>query len=175
MSKILIDENEFDVTQVLLPLLIHGREGSGASFYTVSLTTNFYSSDFKILFLCGYEMARKEFEKQVEKIDSEKIQFFVKEQVSDFVKSLADEGGTTLVIIKNIELFGEEVFDLLSSRQKIIISGDVEKCLFKEKLSKKHFGTKIFFSDFVGFPMPEIKEYEGYFISDRINGITKIG
>jgi len=174
MQKILLGGHDLDIIKLSFPLLIHGEEGSGASFYTISLAANLYTAGFTILFLCGYEMAEKKFIEQVEKMDKNKIQFFVKERVEEFKEVLTHINEDTVIVIKNIELFAEDIFEFVSSRNKLIISGDINQCAFKDKIFEMHFDTRIFFSRLEKFDIPAMNKYEGYLLSTIGNGITKI-
>lgn len=46
-------------------MLIHGKEGLGASLFTITAVADLYSKGKKVLFLNGYHMARDEFKSQV--------------------------------------------------------------------------------------------------------------
>lgn len=67
VKKILLDNNEINFSETDLPILIHGKEhsGAGASLFTVSLMANLYIQGSKMLFLSGYHMARDELLAQV--------------------------------------------------------------------------------------------------------------
>ena len=69
-----------------------------------------------------------------ENFDKDKVIFYTKEYVSDFKNFIENANEDRIIIIKNIELFEESIFDLLSTRNKIIISGDLSKCSFKNKI-----------------------------------------
>ena len=174
MRKIFFKNQEFDISKLVYPILIHGQEGAGASLYTVSLAANLYLQNNRIIFLCGYTMAEKEFTEQVGTVDKSNIQFFVKEKVEDFKDALSHADDNTIIVVKNIEEFEEEVFQLVCSHNKIIISGDIYNSVFKDKILANHFATRIFFSSIDSFNIPEMNKYEGYLISATADGITKI-
>lgn len=172
MPKLLLDKKEFNFTENNFPILIHGEDKSGASLYTITTAVDFYKQNLKIIFLCGYEQAKEEFVKQVGTID-DKIIFFVKEEVEEFRKLLT-KSDDIIIIIKNIELFGENIFDLVSEKTKLIISGDITKCSFVNKILEKPFKTKIFFSKLKDINIPQLQKYEAYLLSDNLSGIATL-
>mgnify|MGYP001791593807 CR=1 FL=1 len=174
MNKILLEGDELDLSEVKFPVLIHGEEGTGASFYTVSLAANLYSKGSRIIFLCGYEMAQQKFSQQIGDEDKERISFFTKELVEEFKANLASANANTIIFIKNIELFGEDILELILDKNKVIISGDINKYEFINELFQKHFATKIIFSEMSGMELPKLREYEGYFETTNLVGKTTI-
>jgi hypothetical protein len=165
MDKILLDGKEVGtLVPESLPMLIHGEEGSGASLYTIALAAKWYSQGYGILFLCGYHMAEEEFRQQVGgKYD--KAAFYTKDKLADFKRALHTEPANTIVIIKNIELFNESVIEIVGGISNVIISGDVGKSDFKNKILAKEFITKVYFSS-LDINMPELNKYEGLVTSD---------
>ena len=174
MNKILLDGEE--VTQFVkesLPTLIHGEQGSGASLYTVSLAANFYHQGFPVLFLCGFSMAEEEFAKQVGNEYGDKARFFTQEKVEEFKKILGSENVDDMIIfIKNIELFGEDIFDLVARENNVIISGNISKSNIKEKIQAKKFNTQMYFSPFENVEIPKLSKHDGFIISNGYKGIT---
>jgi len=171
MNKILLENNEYRFTDTNLPILIHGKNKSGASLYTISLAASLYTQGSKILFLCGYKQAREEFTKQVGNLNS-RVNFLTKEQVNDFEKALFQFDGT--IIIKNIELFDENTFDLVKERERLIISGDLSLCLFKNKILKKPFATEILFSHLNSFDTLKFEKHQGFLKSNNFQGTTSL-
>ncbi len=161
---------ELNLTKKDLPILIHGEDKLGASLYTMSLAANLHSQGNKILFLCGYAQAREEFTKQVGEFD-DSATFFVKEGVENF-KNTLPQSGDRIVIIKNIELFDENIFKLIKGAQNLIVSGDVGRCSFGKALTKETFATKVFFSELDGFDVPKLEKYAAFFTSKNLQGIT---
>ena len=64
MKQILLDGQTISLTKDNLPMLIQGADGNGASLFSVSVIANLYAQGAKLLFLCGYHMARDEFIEQ---------------------------------------------------------------------------------------------------------------
>jgi hypothetical protein len=170
MNNILLDGATFNFSQNNLPLLIHGTEGSGASLLTITIAANLYARGSKIIFLCGYLMAEEEFLKQTNHVPSAgEVSFYTKEHIDEYKQksaSLPDEGDH-IVIIKNIELFSKDIFDTVSMHTKVIISGDLNACHFKEMVLSRLYNSKIIFSPLEDIVLPGLKKYEGFFVSEN--------
>jgi hypothetical protein len=175
MKKILINNKEFKFTKDNFPMLIHGKDHEGASFYTISLIANLYSQGFKVIVLCGYPMAFEQFKEQIGNLD-ERVVFYTKDKILDFKNTLINSNNIDeqIVLLKNVELFNEDIINFVLERNKYIISGDFNKCVFGNKILEKHFMTKIFFSEVFKIKIPLLNKYEGFLTSDKIEGITKI-
>jgi hypothetical protein len=175
MKKIFVNKKEIQFSEDNLPMLIHGEDHAGASFYTISLVANLFLQGSKVVVLCGYSMAEDQFKKQIVDFNNKDV-FYTKEQILDFknkVSSIIDID-EYIILLKNIELFDEEVVDFILGKKKYIISGDFNKCPFQDKVLEKSFTTKIFFSEFSGIDMPPLNKYEGFFISESLKGVTKL-
>ncbi len=178
MNKITLNEENFDCSENNLPLLIHGKEKTGSSLFTVTFATNLFKKGSKLLFLTGYHMAKEEFFKQIDSLLTEdnKVIFRLKDQVKEFnhlVDTLPDIN-ERVIIIKNIDLFDEKTFDLISNKQKIVISGDIDKCTFKDKILNMKFKTRVLFSELENLKTPELQKYQGFLTKDNISGLVAV-
>lgn len=169
LKKILLDGKEFHFTHVDLPILIHGEEHVGASLFTVSVLADLYAQGSKIIALTGYPMARDAFVEQTGA--EENAKFFTKENEELFITNIQTNSDVNdrVILIKNIELFSEEIFNTVKDFSNVIISGDLNKCSFKEKILQKSFNTSTYFSP-LDEALPELQEYEGYFVSQNNTG-----
>jgi len=175
MNTILLDEQPietFDISS--LPMLIHGKEWSGASLYTIAVAANWYVQGSNLLFLCGYPMAEQEFDQQVSS-PHPNARFYMQEKLSEFTSVMKTVANNTLVVVKNSELFDKNVFQLVLNHKKLIISGDIEKTNFKKDLSLHPFVTKVYFSELDGVELPVMPKYSGYIEAGEYKGITKLG
>lgn len=174
MRKILQDGRE--VTKLengSLPMIIHGKEGSGASLYTICLAAKWFTQGNEVLFLCGYPMAEEEFEREVG-ITHENAKFYTKDNVKQFISAIKSVSDNTVIFVKNIELFDDNLLSLIDSKHNIAISGDIENSRFKSKLLTKTFTTEIYFSPLDGKNKLPTQKYEGCIISGKYKGITKL-
>lgn len=174
MNTILLDDQPVETFDTAsLPILIHGKEGSGASLYTITVAANWYVQGSNLLFLCGYPMAEQEFNQQVASLHPN-ARFYIQEKLSEFSSGMKTVANNTLVVIKNIELFDLDVFHLVHKHQKLIISGDIEETSFKKDLLFHPFASKVYFSELDGVELPVIPKYSGYVESGEYKGITKL-
>lgn len=171
MRKILLDRKEITLSTESLPMLIHGKEGSGASLYTICLASKWFTQGNEVLFLCGYPMAEEEFEREVT-MKHDTAKFFTKEKINEFTAALKAASDNTIIFVKNIELFDENLFSLINSNRNIIISGDVENSSLKNTLLAKNFKTGIYFSPLEGKSLLLTQKYQGTVISGEYTGIT---
>ncbi len=118
-------------------------------------------------------MAEEEFYKQMPGANTNQIIFFTKEKTHEFKEALSEMNDDTIIFIKNIELFGQDVLELILHKEKVVISGDLNKYEFINELFQKHFSTKIIFSEMAEMELPDLRKYEGYFQTDHLVGITK--
>lgn len=174
MRKILLDGKEVTSLETeSLPMLIHGKEGSGASLYTICLAVKWFIQGNEVLFLCGYPMAEEEFDREVGR-EHEKAKFYTKENVNKFVEALKSASDNTIIFIKNVELFDDSLFTAIESTNNIVVSGDVEKSTIKNKILAKSFITEIYFSPLEGKKPMSTRKYQGYVVSDEYRGITSL-
>ena len=174
MKKILLDGNEVKtLVPENLPMLIHGKEGSGASLYTICLAAKWFSQGYKVLFLCGHQMAEQEFRQQVS-IEQTSAKFYTQDKVNEFIEELRDVTRNTIVIIKNIELFDIKLFDAIRDVGNLIISGEIDKTVLKGQLLSKKFVTEVYFSPLNSKEVPQLERFQGYVISDDYKGTTQL-
>lgn len=172
MSKIFLDGKEVEkLVPQSLPMLIHGKEGSGASLYTICLAAKWFAQGYNVLVLCGYPMAEEAFAQEVG-TDYTKAQFYTKERIDEFLAALQNVHDKTIVVVKNIELFENNFFDAVNGIDNLIISGDVIQSKVEEKLLNKKFATEVFFSPLAGKEVPHLEKFHGVVFSDNYKGIT---
>ncbi len=174
MNKIQCDGIDFAFTPDHLPILIHGEDKAGASLFTITVAANLFAQGEKIIFLSGYPMAREEFFKQIG--TDQQVPFFIKDEIPQFIEAVKNlpDIKERVVVIKNIELFSEEILNLVSSFPKIIISGDINQCTFKSEVIAIPFNSKVFFSPFENMELPELDKYQGFLESDSKTGKVSV-
>ena len=175
MKKVMLDGKEVEkLVPESLPMLIHGKEGSGASVYTVSLAAKWFSQGYNVFVLCGYQKAEQEFAQQVGS-EYSKAKFYTSDKLDEFIAEVKQGvPKNTIIIIKNIELFDEELFDAVVAFDTVIISGDVDGTSFKSKLLMRKFTTEVYFSPLAEKIIPELEKFHGYVVSGEYKGITKL-
>ena len=119
-------------------------------------------------------MAEEEFTQQVG-LSYQNARFYTQERLSEFTSVLNSVANNTLVVVKNVELFDKEVFNLVHKHSKLIISGDVEETNFKKDLILHPFVTRIYFSELESVEIPQLEKYSGYVEAGEYKGVTKLG
>lgn len=173
LKKILLDNQEFHFTKSHLPTLIHGEEHAGASLFTITLLADLYTQGSKVVALTGYTMAIEEFNKQVG--TGENVQFFTKETTDEFIEFLSktSDSNDYIVLLKNLDFFDEDVFNAIKDLNNLILSGDINKCSFKDKLLQQPFTTKIYFSP-LDVPLTGLEKYQGMLVSEKHKGVIEV-
>jgi len=178
VKKILLNGSKHDFGINDLPMLIHGKQGVGASLFTVSLVAGLYEQGIGVVFLSGFPMAREELVEQIgndknvvlaeHKLSDSKIIFIPRER-SDLLAQAANtlpNFKERVVLIKNIDLFDKKPFESVRHHQRLILSGDLDKCCYSEEILNTKFATKVSFSVSeakLGVVLPKLKKYQGYF------------
>lgn len=191
--KILLNDEEFHFDEDGLPCLVHYKEKQGGSQFTVTLVANLFLQGSKILFLTAYPYAKDNFFEQTKGMES-KI-FFVenKEMLAkaqnyqaiilksgdgdlymEALKFLPDE---RVVLVKNFEIFDQNILDSSIKLEKIILSGDIDKSIAKKQISDKLYKTAITFSEPetpLPFKTPVMDKYIGYLKAADKEGLVKL-
>ncbi|MFA6185582.1 MAG: hypothetical protein WC720_05585 [Candidatus Shapirobacteria bacterium] len=193
--NIILNNQKYDFSESDLPIMVHGKENSGASFFSIALIANLFLSGHKILFFTAFPMAKESFSKIIGEKKSEvgfiennsdfdqvahKQAIIVKSGDMELFKKMVnklDDIKERIIFIKNIEEYDESIFELVKEKIKIVISGDIDKCCFLNKFEQKEFITKIYFSkseNSLDMVIPDLDKYNGYLISEKNVGVVKI-
>jgi hypothetical protein len=189
----LSNKEEINFEKSDLPMLIHGIDGSGASFFSISVAGNFFLTGNKILFFTAYPPGKEEFYVQITKSEKEKTVFVDKEddlagaehysaiviKSGDFqlclsaIKSLSDIS-ERIVFVKNIEtILTDELLSEIKKLNYFIFSGDIDRAA---KITGAYFTTKIFFSRpqiDISSDIPDLLKHNGYLVGKK-KGIAKM-
>lgn len=183
MQKILLDEDVYVPCEQDLPCLIDYGEGSGGSQFSITLAANLFSSGSKILFFTAYKMAKENFYSIVGE-DNPNVAFVTDtSELDDSVDKqciILESGNEQLLIecisthpellnrvilIKNIESFSQQIFDMTINSPKVIFSGDLSSCVAKEMLRVKDYESIIVFPNYktqFNFEIPKLEKYVGF-------------
>jgi hypothetical protein len=195
INKILLNEEIYEVNEGDLPYLITYKEGMGGSHLSIVLTAQLFSQGSKILFLTAYPMAKDKFLEQTGE-DHSNIVFVdsvsALEQAKNFQvvilegdrEDLFIEAMQTLtdlderiVLVKNIEKFSDKVFDSCLDLKKIILSGNIDECVAKEKIRQKSYKNIIAFNQpntILPITVPILEKWSGYLSSESRKGVIKV-
>lgn len=179
MSMFQLNGHDFEFSLNNLPCLIHGTHGAGSSYFTVRLVADLFNKGNEIIFLSGFHMARDEF-KELTKIeaDSDRVIFIKLEEsdrLVDLSKNLKGIDGY-IILVKNFELFDQDVIESILDKPKLLLSGNLDECSFKDILLRHQYATRITFSQSENFLLiPEkLSKYHAYMETDREKGIVAI-
>lgn len=192
-NKITLDNNEFQFNESLLPCLVTGIEKSGASYLSICLISNLIQLGSKVIFFTAFPMAKEELLKQVNPkelfevtseddiasipsdfsvlVQSGNVELWQK--VLQNIKALDDY----VVFVKNIEEYSQLILEVIGDHKKILLSGNLEVCNYKDKVMKKDWLTRIVFNE-QGFnsdiKLPELQKYESFLINQKQRGILRL-
>lgn len=162
-----------------LPCLIHGARGAGSSYFTVRLVADLFNRENKVIFLSGFHMARDEFVELTKiEADSNRAIFIKREDSGRLInlsKNLKDIDDY-MILAKNFELFDQGVIESVLDKPKLLLSGNLDECRFKDILLQHQCVTRITFSPSENFlPLPEkLSKYHAYMETDQEKGIVAI-
>ena len=147
---ILLNKKIFHFSEDNLPCLVHYKEKTGGSHFTISLVVDLFLQGSKILFFSKYHMAKDNFLEQTKEKES-KIFFIEKKEdlvgaekhrviilksgdedlYMEALKSLTDLK-ERVVLVKNFEIFTKNILNSSLLLKKIILSGDIDRCVDKK-------------------------------------------
>jgi hypothetical protein len=193
--EIQLNKEIFHLNEDGLPCLVHYKAKMGGSQFTVTLIADLFLQGSKVLFLTAYPMAKDNFLEQTKGMES-KI-FFVekKEDLAEAqkyqaiilksgdgslyleaLKSLTDLKDR-VILVKNFEMFDQNVLDSSIMLEKIIFSGDIDKSVAKKQISSKLYKTIIMFSESetpLPVQVPSLEKYTGYLKTANKEGLVKL-
>ncbi len=194
-DKILLNNEPHNFNEQDLPCLITYAEKTGGSHFSITMVVDLFLKGSKILFLTAYPMAKENFLEQIG-TDHSKIIFVDSvndlEKAKDFQVVILESGNESLfleavktlpdlkervILIKNMEVFSQEVFDNCINFEKIILSGNIDTTIDKDRISKTDFKTIIAFSKpEISLPIeiPILERYVGYLSSQDKKGLVTI-
>ncbi|MFA6365475.1 MAG: hypothetical protein WCW78_03680 [Candidatus Paceibacterota bacterium] len=194
-DTILLNGKKYSFDENDLPCLISYAPKTGGSHFTISMMADLFLSGSKILSFTAYSSAKDNFLGQIKGMESkvayiesinqleankeaqaillksgdEKLFFEVVSKIKDLKERV--------VLVKNIETFSGAVFDNCSQFQKVVISGDIDRCKEKNKIIVKKYKTIVVFSrpEFpLAFKVPTLNKYEGYLWNGESGGLCRV-
>ncbi len=195
LDKLLLNWQPYKITENNLPALITYGKNMGGSHLSIVLIADLFLQGSKILFLSAYPMAKDNFLNQVGENNSN-VKFVDSieelEGAENTQAIIIESGNATLflkaieilpdlderiIFIKNIEIFDTQVYEECFKSEKIIISGDIDGCVFKDKIQPEQFNTLIAFNQPqtpIGIEVPKLEKWDGYLSSKDQNGIITV-
>lgn len=195
LDEILLNWKPYTLKEDGLPCLITYGKHMGGSHLSIVLIANLFLQGSKVLFFTAYPMARDNFLNQVgintpgiaivdslESLEEAKnAQAIILESGNatlflNTIKTLTDLD-ERIIFVKNIDIFNEEIFNICLKNEKIIISGDIDECNFKNNISMEKFNTIIAFNQPeipIKIEIPKLERWTSYLISNKEEGILTI-
>jgi len=155
-----------------LPLLIHGKEGCGASIFSIKLVAEFIKQGNPLVFWSAYSAAKETLNKEFNGTLPSEITVIADENPQNLEAVLAKVHSNQTLFVKNFEVASKEIREKLLTKNLLIIAGDLENVLTKEEFLS--FPTRILFSSFEGVDLPVLEKYQGYLFSKDKNETVKI-
>lgn len=194
-DTILLNKQPYRIKESELPCLVAYREHMGGSHLSVILVASLFLQGSKILFLTAYPMAKENFLQQVgpdhskiafvnslsELHEAKNTQAIILKSGNEalfleIAKSLPDLH-ERVILVKNIEVFSEKTFEICLNLEKVILSGNIDTCVAKEKISQHNFKTIIAFKQpttSLPIAVPVLEKWTGYLLNDTRSGIVAI-
>ena len=175
-NTILLNDIEFEIGEDRLPCLVSYAPKQGGSHLTMVIVANMFLQGSKVLILTAYPMAKDKFHEQIGG-DNENVAFVTSENEIEANKNkqaiILESGneklfepalktlediGDRVILIKNIEQFGDQVIKLCQPFVKTILSGDMNNCLGAKGLFEKGY-----FKSVINFDLPNLDKYQGFY------------
>ncbi|MEI6379221.1 MAG: hypothetical protein WCO55_06215 [Candidatus Falkowbacteria bacterium] len=192
-DKILLDNQEYHFSTDALPCLITYAEKSGGSHFSITVLADLFLRGAKVLMLTAYPAAKDNFLEQTQGHENKIIYATDADQLDSDSQAIILESGNErlfmqailqlpdlkerVVLIKNMEVFSQAVFDACHGLPKLILSGDLDKCEIKDQIAAKKFKAIIAFTKpqtALPIDIPDLEKYTGYLWSTEQQGIVSI-
>jgi hypothetical protein len=177
-----------------LPILISGKEGSGASFFSTCLIADFLRRGHKILFFSAFPAAKMDLMRQMSDMDRECSEFIRNGETIQGKRAIILDSGEEkdileeikrvndlnerIIFFKNMDKYSQALFDAVGGSERLILSGDVDKCCFMTDITRKRFSTLIFFSKpecyRTGPDFDKLKKFQGLVKGVTHNGAVEV-
>lgn len=164
-TNLYLNNQNFNIDLLTLPLLINGKEGSGASFFSVSLIADLILSGKKAVF---FTLAKPAFDQLKEQMVGKS--YFHLDRVDDLKKSLSSdvvviENGNIelcnavvsqisdrVIFVKNVEeTLSLDLLESVKNCKELILSGNFESSSIMEEILKIPYSDMISFGKFLNY------------------------
>ncbi len=161
-----------------LPMLVHGREHSGASLFPITVAAQLHKKGSKLLFFTAYPMAKDEFFAQLGDLVNTVFYLESREDIpkaGEFQTIVVKSGDEKLFLavleelpnlteyipfLKNVEVITEPDIVGYATIHPSIIAGDITKSTFMDDLLSTEYVTKVMFTPVEGDSFAGIEKYQ---------------
>ena len=191
---ILLNDRPIRFEDADFPMIIHAREGLGASFFVVNLMAELFRQGWKLLFFTAFHMAKDDLKQLLGTDGLARTEFVTgREAVAGRQAVVVSSGEAAdlaavrrrlpdlderIVLIKNIERYGREVLDGLADQRRLILAGDIDLSPFAPEIWARGAATRLYFSRPATFEvgdLPELPKFQGFAAGRRLGGLVRLG
>ncbi|MFH1171595.1 MAG: hypothetical protein V1778_03590 [bacterium] len=192
-DQIILNNEIYHFTEDNLPCLIHYAPKAGGSHFSVTMVADLFLRGSKILFLTAYPMAKDNFFEQIKGMESQTSYVTSSDQLDANAQAIILESGNErlfleavktlpdilerILLVKNMEVFGQTVFDACLNHPRLILSGNIDTCLAKKQISEKSWKSIVLFTKPLTplrIEPPILEKYIGYFWNESAQGLIAI-
>ncbi|MEK7202185.1 MAG: hypothetical protein AAB669_01490 [Patescibacteria group bacterium] len=171
MFQIVLNGQKIRATEFKYPCLIHGKQGSGASQFTIFLASDLLRLGREVIFFSAFPAGKANLLDQLGDA-STKVMLPESGNEEAFIEALNKASGDSLAVVKNIEEYSRQLMQKVVGYENIVLSGDFD--LFKHTDILPEAQIRIMFSavNLPGFPrqLPALDKYEGFLASNASSG-----
>lgn len=195
MNKITLNNEFYNAGAGDFPYIVVYGDKSGGSHFTITLMVQLFATDSKMLFFTAFPMATDNFLGQ---IGSDHSNVAIVKNLEDLKKYensqaiILDSGNEALfmeaikelkdineriILVKNMEAFSSDTLNACLDFNNIILSGNIDTCIEKEKIMQKTFKSIVAFTKpEISLPIdvPELEKWTGYLDGGDKKGIIKV-
>ncbi|GEM_PF-2761440 len=179
VHEILLNNTPIKAEDIEYPCLIHGKQGSGASQFTISLAVQLVLSGNKTIFFSVFPKGRENLLGQLgESYRRDAVVIPESGNEKEFLGILDGLAGKPVyIVVKNIEEYGEETLKRVLETKNLVLSGDLDSCVYTDQLISKS-RTQILFQSSKKLELkqklPLLQKYEGFLASSSLSGRVRL-
>lgn len=188
-----LNEKEFILNKEILPVIIHWKESTWASLFSILLVARLINLDYKVIYFCWFQAWKDEL---LKRIDQDKIQqinyksdlnkldltksILIKPWNKELLKYCLEKLWNTdeyILFVKNIDSCDFGTYKIFGNYGNTIISWDLDLCPFTQTIIKNNTNSKIYFQlpNFEDkIQLPTLDKYECYFHWEKEQWIIKV-
>lgn len=177
-----------------LPIVIHGRDKTGSSLFSITMAAHFHIQGNKLLIFTAYPMAKEEFLEQVgndssvfylenqdDIINAQKYQTIIiksgDKNLCVYALKKLNDIESRILFIKNVDIMlDDEIIKNLKMTNDIMLSGDLDLSVYPDFIKNINYKTKIFFSEssLLNPKLLPIQKYQACVFNDNIKFTVSI-